>query len=45
MPWLQEGWRKVQDTGVYQAVEGTLTDIGDTIDEFKDILKKVRVSL
>lgn len=37
---IQDGWRKVQDSGVYQKFEGTFSDIGESIDEFKDVMKK-----
>jgi len=37
---IKEGLQKLQESDFYQKCGGTMSDIGETIDEFKDILKK-----
>jgi len=37
---FKEGLRAVQESEVYQRVEESISDIGETITEFKDIIKK-----
>ena len=39
---LQEGLRKVQDSGVYLKVGETFSDIGESIEEFKKTIQKVK---
>ena len=38
---LQEGWKRVQESEMFQKLELSVSDIGDTIEEFKDVLVKV----
>jgi len=37
---IQEGWKRVQESEMFQKLELSVSDIGDTIEEFKDVLVK-----
>ena len=40
--WFQVGLKKVQESGVYLKVGETFSDIGESIEEFKKTIQKVR---